>query len=66
MQKKNLVGALTGIVAILATAAFFILGFTIGSWHLIWLVFLAIPLTAIVFSLFVKQQPPSEKPEKDK
>ncbi len=56
MDKKHIVGSITGIVAILAVAAFVILGFTIGAWQWAWLVFLAIPITAIVGGLAAKDK----------
>jgi len=53
MSKKNeLPGLVTGLVAILAAACFFLLGFLIpDSWPYAWLVFLAVPLTAIVMDI---------------
>ena len=54
MKKKDTAGTITGIVAILATAAFFLLGFTTGKWYIIWIVFLAIPLTTLIAKLIVK------------
>ena len=55
-QKKDLPGLVTGLVAILAVACFFILGFTLGSWHIIWLVFLAIPVTGIIMDFATKKK----------
>jgi hypothetical protein len=53
MSRKNeLPGLVTGLVAILAAVCFFLLGFIIpGSWHYAWLVFLAVPLAAIVMNI---------------
>jgi hypothetical protein len=53
MSKKNeLPGLVTGLVAILAAVCFFLLGFLIpGSWRYAWLIFLAVPLTAIVMDI---------------
>jgi hypothetical protein len=57
MQKKNeLSGLVTGLVAVLATACFFILGYMTGGWQYAWLVFLAIPVTAIVMDIVVKNK----------
>lgn len=56
MDKRNIVGSITGIVAILAVAAFVILGFTMAIWQTAWLVFLAIPITAIIGSLVSRQK----------
>lgn len=46
--KKKLTGLVTGLVAIIAVAVFMILGFTTGKWYILWTVFLAIPLVAII------------------
>lgn len=58
MSKKNEIpGLVTGLVAILAAACFFLLGFLKhDSWHYAWLVFLAIPLTAIVMNVITKNK----------
>ncbi len=47
-EKKKLPGLITGLVAMIATAVFLILGLTTGRWQIVWMVFLIIPITAIV------------------
>ena len=47
-EEKKLPGLITGLVALIATAVFMILGFTTGRWSIVWMVFLAIPVTAII------------------
>lgn len=55
MSKKNeLAGLITGLVAVLAAACFFIIGFMTEGWQYAWLVFLAVPVTAIVSDIIVK------------
>lgn len=57
MSKKNeLAGLITGLVAVLAAACFFILGFMTGGWQYSWLVFLAIPVTAITMDIVTKNK----------
>jgi hypothetical protein len=57
MPKKNvIVGQITGLVAVLAAACYFLLGFTIGRWDVLWLVFLAIPVTAIIGNIATKNK----------
>lgn len=55
-QRKQLPGLITGLVALIATACFMILGFTIGSWHLVWMVFLAVPITGIITDVLFKKE----------
>ncbi len=55
MSKKNeLAGLITGLVAVLAAACFFIIGFMTGGWQYAWLVFLIVPITAIAGNIIVK------------
>lgn len=57
MSKKNeLAGLVTGLAAVLAAACFFIVGFMTGGWQYAWLVFLAVPLTAIVLDIVTKNK----------
>lgn len=57
MSKKNeMAGLITGLVAVIAAACFFILGFTMGVWEYAWMVFLAVPLTAIVLEVVIKNK----------
>ncbi|MDD5018572.1 MAG: hypothetical protein PHO15_10805 [Eubacteriales bacterium] len=53
-RKKELSGLITGLVAIVATACFLVIGFLTGGWHPAWLVFLAIPITGIIGDLVTK------------
>jgi hypothetical protein len=55
-ERKDLPGQVTGLVALLAVACFFILGFTTGEWGFVWVIFLAIPLTAIIMDIIVKKK----------
>lgn len=55
-KKKDIAGTLTGLVAILAAVAYFILGFLLHLWHPGWLVFLSIPLTAVILDLVTKRK----------
>lgn len=57
MSKKNeMAGLITGLVAVLAAACFFILGFSVGAWNYAWLLFLAVPLTAVIMDLAMKNK----------
>jgi asparagine N-glycosylation enzyme membrane subunit Stt3 len=57
MSKKNeLAGLITGLVAVLAAACFFIIGFMTGGWQYAWLVFLTVPVTAIVADIITKNK----------
>lgn len=53
MNRRDLVlGSITGLVALLATVAFLIIGFTVpGSWGLAWVVFLLIPITGTIVDI---------------
>lgn len=55
-KKKEIAGLITGLVAVIAAACYFILGFSLGIWHLAWLVFLAVPVTAIVLDIGTKSR----------
>jgi hypothetical protein len=56
MLSKSRAGNIVGLVALLAVAAFMILGFTTDAWYLAWLVFLAIPVTAILTDILSKKK----------
>jgi hypothetical protein len=47
-KKKNVTGLVTGLVALIATIAYMILGFIFGLWHPGWIIFLSIPITRVV------------------
>lgn len=55
-QRKQLPGLITGLVALIATACFMILGFATGAWHLAWMVFLAVPITGIITDVLFKKE----------
>lgn len=57
MENKQLPGMITGLVALLAVAAFMIMGFLIkGAWTTAWIVFLVIPLTGIITNLIFNKK----------
>jgi hypothetical protein len=56
MLSKSRAGNIVGLVALLAVAAFMILGFTTDAWYLAWLVFLAIPVTAVLTDILSKRK----------
>jgi hypothetical protein len=51
MLSKNMAGSIVSLVALLAVASFLIIGFTTDAWQLAWLVFLLIPVTAILVDI---------------
>jgi len=55
-KKKEISGLITGLVTLIAVACFIILGFTTGAWYLVWMVFLAIPITAIIADFAAKKK----------
>ena len=54
-KKKKIAGQIPGLVAILATAIYLILGFGFGLWHPGWIVFLAIPISGIIAGMFTDE-----------
>lgn len=54
IQKKHYGGKLIALMPFISVIAFFILGFGFEKWHPGWLVFLSIPVTAIVVDAFNK------------
>ncbi len=50
-RKTAIAGSITGLVALLATVAFLLIGFTTGAWHLAWVLFLLIPITGIIVDI---------------
>ncbi len=57
MPKKNeLAGLITGLVSVIAAACFFILGFLTHDWHYAWLIFLAVPVTAVIANIVTKNK----------
>lgn len=55
-KNKQMPGLITGLVALLAVAAFFLLGFFAKEWTRAWIVFLAIPLAAILAEFIFKKK----------
>jgi peptidoglycan/LPS O-acetylase OafA/YrhL len=55
-KKKEMSGLVTGLIANIAVAVFLVLGFQTNAWHLTWMVFLAIPITAIIMDTVVKKK----------
>ena len=47
-KNKQLAGLITGLVALIAVIVFFLLGFLRDAWSIAWIVFLAVPLTAVI------------------
>ena len=51
-KKKTIADSMVGLVALLCTVAFLIIIFTIpGSWYMAWMVFLIIPIVAIIINI---------------
>jgi hypothetical protein len=59
--KKDVQGAVTGVVALLATAGFLLIGFLMHAWHPGWLIFFAIPISGIIVKMATGGQD-QEKP----
>lgn len=57
MGKKNdIAGSIVGLVALLATVGFLLIGFTVGAWHIAWLLFLLIPVVSIIMDIATKKR----------
>ena len=54
IQKRHIGGRLIALMPFLSLITFFILGFYFDKWHPGWLVFLSIPMTAIIVEAFNK------------
>ena len=50
-RKNAIAGSITGLVALLATTAFLLIGFTMHVWHPTWMLFLAIPVMSIIVDI---------------
>ena len=50
-KNRQMPGLITGLVTLLAVAAFFIISFTGSGWPYAWIVFLAIPLAGIITNI---------------
>lgn len=53
MLNKKTADSIVSLVALLAVTAFLLIGFTAGFWQFAWLVFLLIPITAIITGMLV-------------
>jgi signal transduction histidine kinase len=53
-KQSKMAGLITGLVAVLSIAAFFIIGFTYGIWQYAWIIFLTIPLAGIIAEIALK------------
>ncbi len=60
-RKKTVGGQIVSLTALLAAAVFLILGFTMGAWHIAWVVFLAIPIVSIIVDIVVNRKDASGK-----
>jgi hypothetical protein len=54
-KKSNIAGSIIGLIALLATAAFLLIGFTTGTWHPTWMLFLIIPVVSIIADIFTNK-----------
>jgi CDP-diglyceride synthetase len=57
-KNRDFYGSVIGLIAILATVVYFVLGLMFGKWHPGWLVFLAVPIAAITFDISKKKDVP--------
>ena len=60
-RKKTVGGQIVSLTALLAAAVFLILGFTMGAWHIAWVVFLSIPIVSIIVDIVVNRKDASGK-----
>ncbi len=60
-RKTTVGGQIVSLTALLAAAVFLILGFTMGAWHIAWVVFLAIPIVSIIVDIVVNRKDASGK-----
>ena len=60
-RKKTVGGQIVSLTALLATAAYLLLGFTIGGWHVYWVLFLSIPIMSIIVDIVVNRKDLSGK-----
>jgi hypothetical protein len=55
-SRNAIAGSIVGLVALLATASFLLIGFTAHIWHPTWLVFLAIPVASSLTDALIKRK----------
>jgi phosphatidylserine synthase len=60
-NQKTLGGLFVGLTALLAAAVYLLLGFTVGGWHIYWVVFLAIPIMSIIVDIIEGHKPLSAR-----
>ena len=60
-NQKTLGGLFVGLTALLAAAVYLLLGFTVGGWHIYWVVFLAIPIMSIIVDIIEGHKPVSAR-----
>lgn len=60
-RKKTVGSQIVSLTALLATAAYLLLGFTINGWHVYWVLFLAIPIMSIIVDIVVNHKDLSGK-----
>jgi len=57
-KKNKIAGSIIGLVSLLATFVFLFIGFTQGTWHPTWLVFLVIPIVSMITDIVTKKNDP--------
>lgn len=55
-SRNAIAGSIVGLVALLATASFLLIGFTSHIWHPTWLVFLGIPVASTLTDALIKRK----------
>lgn len=60
-NQKSLGGLLISLTALLAAAAYLLLGFTVGGWHIYWVLFLAVPIMSIIVDIVEARKPVSAR-----
>jgi hypothetical protein len=60
-RRKTVGGLFVSLTALLATAVYLLLGFTVGGWHIYWVVFLAIPIVSIIVDVVTNRKDLSGK-----
>lgn len=56
VKKKDLSGGIMALISILCVAAYILLGFCLGLWHPGWMIFMIIPITAIIINIIKAAQ----------
>lgn len=50
-RRKTVGGHIVSLTALIAAAAYLLLGFTIGGWHIYWVLFLSVPVMSIIVDI---------------